>query len=552
MIFAGDSAGGGLLLSLLLIIRDLNLPLPSGAILISPWCDLSHSMPSILKNTETDIIPPYGFIHKPSTLWPPPDEELLQRTRQHIKDTTLTSKSPLKDIGSRASYVPKKSNKNDDLETNSSRPTKVPKVNVDGKTIELNGQIQMYATNDQVGHPYVSPVLAHLGGLCPLFILASDAEVLRDEAIYVAHKAARPNEFKIKDDTKKRLPTMFGIEDRYGPTKVHFQLYDKTCHDLPLFSICEPAKYTYRAMAAFCFYVTKSSTIQPSPAIQPINEVNVGMSDLELDDSFNPSRSNSNNLNTHYNNNQIDETSEISANDADRPIRAGPGTAGHNAVYDEKTAFKDGNMIRERVTMTGVVRPMEDPSQIECLQLDVEEIGIFKPGPVKRYLEGVGKWKHKFKHTARNVEKEREKSLRESHKKAQQTIKEGDKIFDIPEVSWRWQWALENEKPPPASVVARRDTNEARKLAEIVDKIDSNKNSKIVNLWSLIVHLLSPQKSKYSKQVDVEQPWSRDLKKLKDRDLQQEVNEDSKLDVNLADQVPDKTKQWLDVHVKDD
>ena len=119
-------------------------------------------------------------------------------------------------------------------------------------------------------------------------------------------------------------------------------------------------------------------------------------------------------------------------------------------------------------------------------------------------------------------------------------------------MSWRWQWALENERPPPASVVARRDTNEARKLAEIVDKIDSNKNSKIVNLWSLIVHLLSPQKSKYSKQVDVEQPWSRDLKKLKDRDLQQEVNEDSNLDVNLADQVPDKTKQWLDVHVKDD
>ncbi|KAG9074669.1 hypothetical protein FRC06_010537, partial [Ceratobasidium sp. 370] len=73
VIIAGDSAGGGMTLALLQIIRDVGLPPPAGGVLISPWCDLTHSFPSVLTNTATDIIPPYGLsLHKPSTLWPPP------------------------------------------------------------------------------------------------------------------------------------------------------------------------------------------------------------------------------------------------------------------------------------------------------------------------------------------------------------------------------------------------------------------------------------------------------------------------------------------------
>ncbi len=53
----GDSAGAGIALSLLCLIRDSNnLPMPAGAVLISPWVDLTHSFPSILTNTETDVI----------------------------------------------------------------------------------------------------------------------------------------------------------------------------------------------------------------------------------------------------------------------------------------------------------------------------------------------------------------------------------------------------------------------------------------------------------------------------------------------------------------
>lgn len=53
IIISGDSAGGGLSLALLQVIRDSGLPAPAGGVLISPWCDLTHSFPSVHANTET-------------------------------------------------------------------------------------------------------------------------------------------------------------------------------------------------------------------------------------------------------------------------------------------------------------------------------------------------------------------------------------------------------------------------------------------------------------------------------------------------------------------
>jgi hypothetical protein len=82
IVFAGDSAGGGLCLNVLCIIRDMGLPMPAGAVLISPWVDLNHSFPSVMDNVNTDIIPPHGFMAKPSTLWPveQPDHTRVQPT----------------------------------------------------------------------------------------------------------------------------------------------------------------------------------------------------------------------------------------------------------------------------------------------------------------------------------------------------------------------------------------------------------------------------------------------------------------------------------------
>ncbi|CAG8815320.1 30527_t:CDS:2, partial [Gigaspora margarita] len=48
IVFMGESAGGGLALATLLFLRDAELPLPGGAVVLSPWVDLTHSMPSYL------------------------------------------------------------------------------------------------------------------------------------------------------------------------------------------------------------------------------------------------------------------------------------------------------------------------------------------------------------------------------------------------------------------------------------------------------------------------------------------------------------------------
>src|SRR5216683_7767343 len=53
IVICGDSSGGGLALALLQVIRDAGLPLPAGGVLVSPWCDLTHSFRSITTNTDT-------------------------------------------------------------------------------------------------------------------------------------------------------------------------------------------------------------------------------------------------------------------------------------------------------------------------------------------------------------------------------------------------------------------------------------------------------------------------------------------------------------------
>lgn len=56
IIVGGESAGGGLALSLLLRLARQNLELPSAAVLFSPWTDLTMSGASVLANATTDSV----------------------------------------------------------------------------------------------------------------------------------------------------------------------------------------------------------------------------------------------------------------------------------------------------------------------------------------------------------------------------------------------------------------------------------------------------------------------------------------------------------------
>ena len=53
---AGDSAGAGLAVAMLVRLRELGLPQPASAVLFSPWTDMSISAGSYVRNAERDPV----------------------------------------------------------------------------------------------------------------------------------------------------------------------------------------------------------------------------------------------------------------------------------------------------------------------------------------------------------------------------------------------------------------------------------------------------------------------------------------------------------------
>lgn len=182
ILFAGDSSGAGLCLALMCLLRDLELPLPAGGLLVSPWVDLSHSFDSISADDSGDYIPSRGFHYRPGPAWPP---------------LPLEQTEPVALVGDK-----------------------------DGSTVLLVEQMQMYAPNSLLSAPMVSPVnQASLGGLPPLWISAGSAELLRDEIIYVAHKAAAPaDRFPPSPATLDAFPSQQKALGRSSPVSQNVSL----------------------------------------------------------------------------------------------------------------------------------------------------------------------------------------------------------------------------------------------------------------------------------------------------------------------------------------
>lgn len=80
--FAGDSSGGGLATALMLFLRDTSvMPLPGCVALISPWLDLTQSLPAWHLNSPYDILPhraldPAHFTEERCNLYTSHDREL--------------------------------------------------------------------------------------------------------------------------------------------------------------------------------------------------------------------------------------------------------------------------------------------------------------------------------------------------------------------------------------------------------------------------------------------------------------------------------------------
>src|ERR1700710_916925 len=85
---------GLMVFSMLVTMRDRGISLPAGAILISPWVDLTHSFPSVAGDNPLDYIPPHGFHQRPSASWPPPNtDDMLAMEEGLVKKLAKTGQA---------------------------------------------------------------------------------------------------------------------------------------------------------------------------------------------------------------------------------------------------------------------------------------------------------------------------------------------------------------------------------------------------------------------------------------------------------------------------
>lgn len=425
IVVAGDSAGGGMALSLLVIMRDQGIPLPAGGILISPWCDLTHSFPSIVEDNPGDYVPPNGFRYKPSDSWPPPNADELLKVRKLSRQDTVTAEE-LKQAGPTATTHSEQTairgytvHEDKDITAEHAYPgmQQLPDshslhgepdnihIVLDGQTIELKDQIQMYTTNQLISHPLVSPVLQpSLGGLPPLQITVGGGEMLRDEIFYAAHKAANPTAYPPSDVYLDEFDPNRETLNKYGPTYVQLQVWDNLCHVAPMLSFTRPAKYMFRSISQFASW---------SLARAQQTDVNV-----EDENVLSPVPSSPR------------DRPDPSATPGRRKPTFEPGTSVGRAG-DPLPAF-DEYMIRQRVDKRGRMYPLDPPSSSPVLETPHAKVGAINPVLVRKWLNGKKEWDIKFA----------KEKLRVQTKRVQE-MAHGFEDFD-------------GECPPPSSLAARR------------------------------------------------------------------------------------------------
>lgn len=412
--------------------------MPAGAILISPWVDLTHSFPSVAGDAPLDYVPAHGFWHRPSCAWPPPTKGRFEQVPIDENDLSIEANRGTQHAvqghevvsGVTLCHDPKDADSEKDLSVHGQTsvsetrafhtvPGKnhIVSVHIDGKLVQIEDQIQIYTTNELLTHPLVSPVLqSSLGGLPPLLVLTGGGELLRDEQIYLAHKAANPLKYPLSEAYLDRHPEAREQLRIWKPTDVQLQVWDDLCHVAPTLSFTRPAKYMYRSVAQFGAWALARAQ-QVDIEILDDDDVSVISSDS---DTRNEPSSQDKPIPDDF----IKE-SEDDFHDAD--IKQQVGKAG-----DPLPTFKN-HMIRQRVDRNGRIYALKQPSLMPELQISPDEIGVVKSGPVQKWIEAQKQWNSMFANEKRNIQNQR---LREMAK--------GFEGFG------------DGEFPPPSAAAARR------------------------------------------------------------------------------------------------
>lgn len=450
---------------MLVILRDQGIPLPAGAVLISPWVDLTHSFPSVGGDSAFDYIPAHGFLHKPSPAWPPPNADDMEQIALHAVELVVGQQMPRRptqperreaieeavqgfSVDHNPAHMHPEENQDnpagaEDAKARSENTVPGPGHNLsimlDGKLIGIKDQIQLYASNQLIFHPLVSPVLQpSLGGLPPLLILTGGGEVLRDEQIYLAHKAANPSKYPPGKAYLDEHPEAREIIRKWKPTDVQLQVWDDLCHVAPTLSFTRPAKYMYRSIAQFGAW-TLARAQKTEIEILDDDDVSIISSETETGS----------------------DTSSEFQKPQQQNISIQNGVAPGGAVSVEQVG-KAGDalppfrshMIRQRVNRHGTIYPLGPASSLPALQVPPDEVGFIKPGPVCKWLAAKEEWDMKFAKEKRKVQKQRAKEMVKG-----------------------FQGFGDDEVPPPSALAGRRGLN--------MPKEGKKKRSWGMSLWSI-------------------------------------------------------------------
>jgi hypothetical protein len=413
-----------MVINMLVTLRDQGMPLPAGALLLSPWVDLTHSFPSVAGDGPLDYIPANGFHHRPSMAWPPPNANDLRELKHPQPASPRASKDEEKKLEREATMgftVNDMPAEDTNLPHASERAARtraksVPggehlSIELDGKLIELTDQIQMYTTNDMLAHPMVSPVMQpSLGGLPPLLIQTGGGELLRDEQIYIAHKAANPAAYLPSKRVMDEFDPNREILNKYPPTHVVLQVWDDLCHVPHTLSFTRPAKYMYRSVAQFGAWALARAQDQAITILDD-DAISIISTQSSEDDSTKASDPSSD----EHDRGRIVEKKFPDA--LGTPIRAHAVTTASGVVGkagDPLPPFQN-YMVRQRVDRHGVTYPLADASDLPCLQLDPNTIGMIKPGPVRKWIAKKAEWDVKYGKDKRAVQQQRIKDMAEGY-----------------------------------------------------------------------------------------------------------------------------------------
>lgn len=465
ILLGGDSAGGGMVVALLVLLRDQGIPLPAGAILLSPWVDLTHSFPSVAGGNEFDYIPSNGFVHRPSRNWPPPNSDDL-KVFDELRDkgyntaqaaAAVFEKKAHEDPAKATGYNLVKPDANHHQAPMPGRGENLS-LEIDGKIVEIKDQIQMYATNALLSHPLVSPVMTpSLGGLPPLLIQVGGGEMLRDEQIYLAHKAADPTAYPPSEEQLAVQGARAADVKRWPPTEVQLQVWDDLCHVAPTLSFTRPAKWMYRAVAQFGVWaLARAQSIDVKTAHLQVQELEEEASVISSDSDSMTSldsntsdeegqgrRSTKSRLRSHSRRKSSVVAAQAQANLND----AAGASIGFVGQPGESLPTFPHHILRQRVTRHGEIFPLAPASQLPGCSLPASQIGRIKAGPVRKWLATQVEWDKKYAKEKRAVQEKRMKEWT-------QLAANDDTDDRVPA----------GERPPPTALVGRK--RETRKKGE--------------------------------------------------------------------------------------